>query len=380
MIISKLVHTRGFMVNYKKGKELLQDLFVLELANNHLGSIDRGKNIISQYSKVVRFNKIKAAIKLQIRDVDNFIHDDYKEDKKSRYITKTLLTKLSKDDYKQLSSKIISSGCIAMATPFDEKSVDTCVELEYPIIKIASSDANDWPLIEAIASKKIPTIVSTGGMSELDIDNISEYFNNRDIPLAINHCVSLYPSEDHELELDQIDYLKNRYINNIIGFSSHEYHNWTNSMIASYAKGARTWERHIDIDYDGVQVSKYNSLPDNIHEWFQAYLKAREICGGNSSSRRVISKKETVYLDELVRGIYLRKDLPEGTKISSANFNKYFKLAIPLLKGQLSCREIVNDTIILRDLHVNEPLKIDDIDSPYSKSENLRKIINNRGT
>tara|TARA_X000000950_G_C13570831_1_gene519465 strand:- start:175 stop:630 length:456 start_codon:yes stop_codon:yes gene_type:complete len=151
-------------------------------------------------------------------------------------------------------------------------------------------------------------------------------------------------------------------------------------MIASYAKGARTWERHIDIDYDGVQVSKYNSLPDNIHEWFQAYLKAREICGGNSSSRRVISKKETVYLDELVRGIYLRKDLPEGTKISSANFNKYFKLAIPLLKGQLSCREIVNDTIILRDLHVNEPLKIDDIDSPYSKSENLRKIINNRGT
>ena len=57
-----------------------------------------------------------------------------------------------------------------MATPFDEKSVDVCEELGYPIIKIASSDANDWPLIEKIASKKLPTIVSTGGMSELDID------------------------------------------------------------------------------------------------------------------------------------------------------------------------------------------------------------------
>lgn len=367
------------MSNYKKGKELLNDLFVLELANNHLGDLERGMKIISQYSKVVRYNKIKAAIKLQIRDVDNFIHDDYKNYEKSRYISKTILTKLSKDEYKALSDKIINSGCIAMATPFDEKSVDLCEELEYPIIKIASSDANDWPLIEAVAAKKIPTIVSTGGMTELDIDNIVDYFNSRNVPLAVNHCVSLYPSEDHELELDQIDYLKNRYPDNIIGFSSHEYHNWTNSMIASYAKGARTWERHIDIDDNDVKVSKYNSLPDNVHEWFQAYLKAREICGGNSTSRRIISKKETVYLDELVRGIYARKDIPEGTKISSNNFNDFFKLAIPLVKGQLSCREIVNDTVILKDLSVNKPLMIDDIDSPYSKSENLKNIINNRG-
>ncbi len=367
------------MSKHNKGKELLQDLFVLELANNHLGDIKRGESIISQYSKVVRYNKIKAAIKLQIRDVDNFIHDDYKNYKKSRYISKTISTKLSKSSYKKLSDKIISSGCIAMATPFDEKSVDVCEELGYPIIKIASSDANDWPLIEKIASKKLPTIVSTGGMSELDIDNIVDYFNKRDIPLAVNHCVSLYPSEDHELELDQIDYLRERYPNNIIGFSSHEYHNWTNSMIASYAKGARTWERHIDINEGGVAVSKYNSIPDNIHEWFQAYQKAREICGGNSTSRRIISNRETVYLDELVRGIYMRKDIPKGTKISSDNFNDLFKLAIPLVKGQLSCREIVNETIILKDLKASKPLMIDDIDSPYSKSDNLRKVINNRG-
>ena len=67
------------------------------------------------------------------------------------------------------------------------------------------------------------------------------FFAKRDIPLCINHCVSLYPSEDDQLHLDQIDYLKNRYTDNVIGFSSHEYHDWSSSMMMSYAKGARSW-------------------------------------------------------------------------------------------------------------------------------------------
>ena len=97
--------------------------------------------------------------------------------------------------------------------------------------------------------------------------------------MALNHCVSLYPTEDRELELNQIDFLKNRYPGHIIGFSTHEYHDWTSSMLIAYAKGARTFERHIDIDKDGIPVSKYCSLPHQIDTWFKAYHKAREMCG-----------------------------------------------------------------------------------------------------
>ena len=50
-------------------------------------------------------------------------------------------------------------------------------------------------------------IVSTGGCSLKDLDDLVTFFENRNIPLAINHCVSLYPSEDNELELNQIDFL-----------------------------------------------------------------------------------------------------------------------------------------------------------------------------
>jgi hypothetical protein len=53
---------------------IFDDLFVLELANNHLGNVDRGLKIINDFSKIVRFNNVRAAIKLQFRDVDKCIH------------------------------------------------------------------------------------------------------------------------------------------------------------------------------------------------------------------------------------------------------------------------------------------------------------------
>lgn len=86
------------------------------------------------------------------------------------------------------------------------------------IIKIASSDINDWVLIEKIAKTRKPVIVSTGGLSLKDVDDLVTFFENRNIPLAINHCISKYPSQKGELELNQIDFLKSRYPDHVIGF------------------------------------------------------------------------------------------------------------------------------------------------------------------
>lgn len=63
---------------------IFEDLFVLELSNNHLGSLERGIKIINDFAEVVKFNNIKAAIKLQFRRVDNYIRGVYfKHDIKS---------------------------------------------------------------------------------------------------------------------------------------------------------------------------------------------------------------------------------------------------------------------------------------------------------
>jgi sialic acid synthase SpsE len=359
--------------------KIFEDIFVLELANNHLGRLERGLRIIDEYSKIVRFNNVRAAIKLQFRDVDHFIHQDYRENDDIRYIKKTRSTKLSIADYAVLVKAIAEGGCIPMATPFDEASVDLCEKFNMPIIKIASSSINDWPLIERIAQTKKPVIVSTGGSSLKDTDDIVTFFSKRNIPLAINHCVSLYPSEDSELELNQIDFLKNRYSGHVIGFSTHEYHDWSASIMMAYAKGARLFERHIDIDYEDLPISPYCSLPGQVDTWFKAYKKAVEMCGPPGTQKRISPEKETRYLDALIRGIYLKRDLPAGYRLTHQAMDNDIYAAIPLQNGQISCRELMSGEVLLHDVKKDSPLLIDDIDSAYAKSPELKKMIYSRG-
>jgi len=356
-------------------RDIFEDLFVLELANNHWGDVNRGMRIIHEFATVVRYNNVRAAIKLQVRDVDNFIHKDFRNREDIRYIKKTIDTRLTKEELAILTEGIRRGGCIRMATPFDEASVDLCVELGMEILKVASSDVTDWVLLEKIARTRKPVVVSTGGASLKDIDDMVLFFENRRIPLAINHCVSIYPTEDRELELNQIDYLKQRYPDHVIGFSTHESNSWDSSIIIAYAKGARTFERHIDIKTDDRPFSSYCSTPEQIANWLQAWKKAKEMCGAPGTEKTIPKKKEIEYLDALVRGVYAKRDLSRGSVL----IDEDYYLAIPLQKGQLSCRELLNDLMLVRDCRMGDPIMVDMTDSPYNRDEVLKRQIYSRG-
>ena len=271
---------------------------------------------------------------------------------------------------------IRDAGCLPLATPFDESSVDFCCKLGIPILKIASSDCNDWILIEKIAKTKKPVIVSTGGSSLKDIDDLVTFFDNRHIPIAINHCVSLYPSEDSEIELNQIDFLRNRYPNHTIGFSTHEYHDWTSSMLMAYAKGARTFERHVDIQTEGMTVSPYCSLPEQVDTWFKAFHRAKRMCGAPGNTEASASAKRNL-LSRLARARSLC-----ATR-SSARVTCYKMptsiLPIPLQQGQISCRELMRGEVIRKAVPKDQPIMIDAIDSPYANIPSLTELIYHRG-
>lgn len=345
---------------------IFEDLFVLEMSNNHLGDLERGKKIIADFSKVAKLNGIKAAIKLQLRDSETFVHKDFRNRDDIKYIKKALRTKMLFDDYKILVEEIKKSGCIAMATPFDEASVDMCLDLEIEIIKIASCDITDKILIEKIIAAKKPVIISTGAAYLEDIDNSVNLFEEKNIPLAINHCVSIYPCEKSELELNQIDFLKNRYPNHVIGFSTHEYNDDIElSMLIAYAKGARTFERHIDLDFEGKKPCKHCSTPSDLDRWIKAYKKAQKICGSSSTKKKIPSQKELDYIESQTRGVYAKRNLRIGEKVTE----KDIYLAIPLQKGQLSCKEFFQGEILINRVNKDAPVMTDDINSSVVKNQ-----------
>ena len=87
---------------------VFENLFVLELANNHWGNLKRGLKIVRDFATVARVNSVKVAIKLQFRDVDSFIHPSFKGFTESRYIKKTEATKLSIEEFKLIIDEIFA--------------------------------------------------------------------------------------------------------------------------------------------------------------------------------------------------------------------------------------------------------------------------------
>jgi hypothetical protein len=134
-------------------------------------------------------------------------------------------------------------------------------------------------------------------------------------------------------------------------------------MIA-YAKGARTFERHVDIEADGIPVSPYCTLPEQCDIWFRAYNKAREMSGAPGIQKRIPSHTEIEYLDGLLRGVYAAADLEAGHKLREGD---YF-MAIPLLHGQLSCRELIEGEVLAQSIQKANPL-------PWNRSTRHTRAI-----
>ena len=138
----------------------MQLFFILEMANNHMGSVAHGIRIVREMRDACAGFPFRVAVKLQYRDIDSCIHPAFRGRTDLKFIKRFSETRLSWEQYKELKDAIVDHGFSAICTPWDEISVDKIVGHGYDYIKIPSCYFTDWPLLERIASHRRPVIAS----------------------------------------------------------------------------------------------------------------------------------------------------------------------------------------------------------------------------
>lgn len=317
------------------GQDIFQDLFIFEMANSHQGSVEHGIDIIKAMGRIARKYNIKAAVKLQYRDIDNFIHKDFKDRTDVPHIPRFMSTKLNYEQFTQLVDAVRAEGLLTMSTPFDEQGVEWCMDQGLDIIKIASCSALDWPLLEKVARARKPIILSTGGKTISDIDKLYNFFSHKKCDFAFLHCVAEYPAPAERLQLDFIDKMRRRYHDITIGYSGHENPDDNMVPMLAVAKGAKILERHVGLPTETIKLNAYSMNPDQADKWVEAALLAKTMCVMKKPSDKYISQEELDSLHSLERGVYAKRHIPAGTPMTEEDV--YY--AMPLQDKQLTSGE-----------------------------------------
>ena len=313
------------------------NLFVLDMANNHQGSLQHGLKIIDMHHKSVLTAGVRAGIKFQFRDLPNFIHPEDRKSSTNKHVSRFLNTKLAWKDYQTLVDHVHDNNMLAICTPFDEASVDKIIELGFDILKIASCSAKDWPLLEKAVNSGLPIIASTGGLSFEEIDDLVYFFRSRNINFALMHCVSIYPTPAEACNLLNIKTMRKRYPGVYIGWSTHEPQDDLEQIGLALALGATMFERHIGVATNTITLNEYSSTPEQSLAWFQAYNRAKILLG--STTRDNILQEERNAIDSLKRGVYLKHNVNQH---ALKHEDVYF--AFPF-KGGITSGEFVEGTV-----------------------------------
>ena len=326
------------------------DLFIFEMANNHQGVFEHGLRIIRAMASVARKTGVRGALKLQFRDLDTIVHPLHRENSDNRFVKRFMSTKLSDEQLRQYVEETHNAGLLSMCTPFDEASVDQIEKFGIQIIKVASSSANDWSLLERVAAAKKPVVCSTGALKFKNIDRLVDFLEKRGVDFALMHCVSIYPTPNHMLALNQIELMRKRYPHIAVGFSTHEDPSNPHVIRVAYAKGARLFEKHVGIPSPAISLNAYSATPEQVEMWINAWKEAKEACGNDEE--REVAPEEERDARSFMRGIYVAKDIPEGIKLG--RHDVFF--AIPVMDGQLTSNQWREGLVAHRNYKKHEPI------------------------
>jgi pseudaminic acid synthase len=299
---------------------LKKPFFIAEISANHCGKFEIAKKLI----KCAKVNGADA-VKLQTFTPETMTIKSSKSFFKIKggiwkgYDLWSLYDKAKTPLgwHKKLFTYGKKIGIQVFSTPFDESSVDFLEKLKCPIYKVSSFEMNDLSLIKKIALTKKPIIISTGTASLEEIKmsfNIAKKYGSKDITLL--YCVSNYPSQIKDFNLNNIKILKNLFKCKV-GLSDHSLDN--KIAVAAIACGAEVIEKHIALknQKQGLDIN-FSLKGEEIKVLRNEIDTAYKILGKNYFYR---SKSENSS-KKFRRSLFAVRDIQKGDKFSVLNIKK----------------------------------------------------------
>lgn len=290
---------------------------IAELSANHNGSLD------------VAIETIRAAkragadcIKLQTYTADTITIDSKKDDFRiggtiweGRYLHDLYQEAYTPWEWHAaLFEAAKQEGLICFSSPFDPTSVDLLEELNTPAYKIASFEITDIPLIELVASKGKPVIISTGIAEEADIElalDACRRMGNHDV--ALLKCTSSYPAPIEEANLIMVQDFARRY-GVVSGLSDHTI--GSTAPVVATCFGAKIIEKHFILDRSiGGPDASFSMNEEEFSQMVKAVREAEKAIGVVDYS---LTEKQRKGKD-FSRSLYVVKDIKKGDLISAEN-------------------------------------------------------------
>ena len=296
------------MINFKA---LKKPFIIAEIGINHEGNFNIAKKLIFEAKKAgadgVKFQIFKPFTLANKMSKKSNLQKKSSGKKENLYkIWKKM--ELNYIQIKKLRSFAKKINIYFICSVFDVESLEKVRNLNIDAYKIASSDITDSYLQKYISKEKKPIILSTGMSDKKDIKNCIKNFKTRN--LVILHCVSLYPCEKKQANLNRIISLKENF-NYAIGYSDHC--TGINAAITSIFLGAKVVEKHFTFNKKKIGLD---------HKLSADYNDLKAICDFAKDYQYLFGKKkinpspyEKSFRKLFRKGIYFRKNVKKGKKI-----------------------------------------------------------------
>jgi len=295
-----------------------QTFIIAELSANHLQNFDIAVDTIKAMKE-----SGADAVKLQTYTPDTITIDSDNEcfqiDQGTLWDGKTLY-QLYQEAYtpwewqpklKEIAEEL---GLICFSSPFDRTAVDFLEEMNVPAYKVASFEITDIPLIEYIASKGKPVIISTGIATLADIEEaVNACLRMGNDQIALLKCTSSYPALLEESNLRNIPNLADTF-NTVVGLSDHTL--GISAPIASVSLGAKIIEKHFILDRKmGGPDAAFSLEPDEFRSMVEAVRDVEKALGTVNYDLTEKTKRSR----EFSRSLFVVNNIKAGESLTEEN-------------------------------------------------------------